>query len=191
VNVEAQIRAVFESRLADGTPWQHPNAPISIVATKGRCVHVRLSGAPDWTYLAFDLLGDGNPCAEFRLEGRNLFARLKTPEQLAADDAAIDFDDAHGELFTHTWPEFEGPPKPAKQKRRKVPEGAATVVMQVLERDGDSDIDDLTDAVRAILPAKIDGEGKDRTTRYIRAAIEKLESLEYLSVGEDRQVSLA
>jgi hypothetical protein len=119
VNAEASIRAVFESVLDDGTPYRHPNAPVAIVATKGRCVHVRLSGSPEWIDLVEQLIGDGKPCSEFRLEGRDLYARLKTPEQRAADDAAIDYDDAHGEL--HTWgiPDFEAPAKTARKKEPK------------------------------------------------------------------------
>src|ERR1039458_9997428 len=91
VNAEALIRAKFENVLADGTPWRHPNAPIVIAETKGRCVKVYLSGSPTHAGLAEDLLGDCNPCSEFRLDGRTLYARLKTAEQLAADDAAVDY----------------------------------------------------------------------------------------------------
>jgi hypothetical protein len=119
VNVEAQIRAVFESVLTDLTPWKHPNAPIVILKTKGRCVHVGLSGAPRWCDLAADLLGAGRPCEEFRLIGRDLYARMKTPEQLAADDAALEYDETHEEL--HTWGGFENiaEEKAAKSKPKK------------------------------------------------------------------------
>lgn len=105
MNVEAQIRAVFESVLADGSPWKHPNAPVYVVKTAGRCVHVGLSGEPRWCDLAADLLGAGRPCEEFRLVGRDLYVRMKTSEQLAADDAALEYDETHDEL--HTWGGFE------------------------------------------------------------------------------------
>lgn len=94
------IRRVFENVLDDGTPWRHPNAPIHVRAVKGRCVHAGLSGTPRWAELAELLTGPGMPCEEFRLEGRELYVRVKTDAQRAADDAALEFDEANGELFT-------------------------------------------------------------------------------------------
>ena len=69
--------------------------PARVIERKGRCIHIRFGEAPSWTDLAFDLLGAGNPCEEFRLDGKDLYARLKTAEQIAADDAAIDYDEAN------------------------------------------------------------------------------------------------
>lgn len=106
MNAEAAIRRVFEDVLDDGTPWRHPNAPILVMEVKGRCVRVALSGAPTWADLAHELLGATGACEEFRLVGRDLYARMKTPEQRAADAAAIDYDDAHGEFCTHGFPDL-------------------------------------------------------------------------------------
>lgn len=114
----ARFHSKFNAVLDDGTPYRHPNAPISLVATKGRCVHFRLSGEPSWSDLAEELTRNGGPCEEFRLEGRDLYARLKTEAQLTADDAAFDIDEAHpariGDWTLRTWgvPDFESKPAP-------------------------------------------------------------------------------
>ena len=98
------IRRVFESVLDDGTPWRHQNAPVTILATKGRCVRVSLSGSPCWSDLALDLL----PVCEFpfRLVGRELYAKVKTPAQMEADDLAAEYDEHHGEFDTYGFPDL-------------------------------------------------------------------------------------
>lgn len=127
MNAEERIKRAFESVHDDGTPWRHRNAPVTVIKAIGRCVHMRLSGEPVWSDLADDLLGDGMPCSEFRLEGRDLYVRVKTDAQLEADYAAMDYDDAHDgpigtRMPTHEWPYIEPvsdkPRKPAKRKTR-------------------------------------------------------------------------
>ena len=195
MNAEARLRQVFEFAYADGTTYRHPNAPIVVAEVKGRCVRVMLSGSPRWDELAEDLLGNGNPCEEFRLEGQSLYARIKAPEQFAADAAAADFDEAHGELRTHGFPDSNATPaktkagKPAKERKRGplytaiadhikasgessfMRRDLLADVKEALERDGrDVRADNLaraldTQIVGTLLDVVPDSEGEELTIR--------------------------
>lgn len=182
--------------------------PVSVVATKGRCIHVhRKSGFPTWCGLAPDLLGRGRPCAEFNVRGPDLYARIKTIAQTCADNSADNTDEVFGEFgwqddaSTNGFAMFDealdvAPTKAAgaKRKKKKIPDGAAVFVMKVMEHEvpiGTIEIEDLVDKVFPTVPPKIDSEGKNRTARYIRAAIDKLVELEILYLHNGTRVSLS
>ena len=182
MNAEARIQEVFESVLDDGTPWRHPNAPITIVATKGRCVHARLSGTPEWSRLFEDLLSYGGPCTEFRLEGRDLFARLKTPEQIAADGAAMDYDEAHGELATYAYPDFEAPAAKPKKREKDKRGPIERALEEYIRESGETTFvrRSLLEAVRGQLKAdgrevRIDSLGRTFDTKIVGRVLNEIE----------------
>jgi hypothetical protein len=172
-----------------------------IVATKGRCIRVHVTGAAfTWHDKAELLLGACNPVEEFRIDGNCIVARLKTAAQIEADNAAFDIDEVNGELKTY-WPFFDEDAKPAaprtkseiaasKKKTKVVPEGkAAPAVLRVMERDYPLDAvdrEELISLTKATLEPDVDARGDDRRRKYIKQAIDALVKRGFLRVcGED------
>lgn len=108
MNAEARLRAAFEWTGADGSSNGHPTLRVRKVnKVTGRYVHATLrdryqsQGAPPaWSDLAAWLLGGaGQVCESINVVGWDLFACVKTDEQIAADDNALDYDEANGRTY--------------------------------------------------------------------------------------------
>ena len=173
---------------------------------------------PPWYAFAEWLLGD-DMCQDYQVDkgdGKKpdlLYVKMMTAAQVEALQTAEDLDTlfnaqldqwgdpaisycvtCRGDISNLEGTEFEGeaPKTPAKRKK-KLPEGAAVFVMKVMERDyqaGTVEIDDLVAKVVPTVPPKVDAEGKNRTARYVRAAVDKLVGLELLYLHNGTQVSL-
>ena len=137
--------------------------PVTVVRSEGRSIHVRRKSGrfPQFADLAQDLLGTGQPCDQFSVDGADLYARLKTIGQVCADNAAIGWDDNYlgidhviggapgtGELWTNCFGDMamadhrrdmaepsDSPVRGAapRKGKKKVPGGAATFVMKAMK----------------------------------------------------------
>lgn len=189
-------------RIAAGNVTVDDKYPLpKILDSEGRCIRVQVTGTRlNWHQLAEGLLGTGRPCEEFRVEGNFINARLKTSEQLTADDLASDIDEKYCDTRLQTyWPFFEDGPSgntrqlgqtKGKKPVRDIPEGAATDVMKAMKLHcalGSISTDELLALTKKAMPKRLDAQGFDRRNRYIRNAIARLVSLEFLYVkGEDQ-----
>jgi hypothetical protein len=200
---ESTIREFL--RIAAGNLRIDDTYPLpKILDSEGRCIRVQVTGTRlNWHNLAERLLGACRPCEEFRVERNYINARLKTSAQIEADGLACDVDEKYSDTRLQTyWPFFDEQSAPSEPRNarqlgqanrkteKRAPEGLAQDIMKAMKQEcalGTIDTEELVLRVKKRIPKKLDSEGRDRRSRNIRIAIDKLVSLELLHLhGEDQ-----
>jgi hypothetical protein len=194
-----QLGQVFDSR---GKP-----RVVEIVEARGRCVKVSTHdwNLPAWRDMAEFLMGTGRPCEDFLVTNHNtLYARLKTAAAYEAEQHVKDL----GGLVWEFRSGFVGfmsgvdavpaavaaPASAAGRRKKKVPGGAATVVLKTMEGlspVGAIDTEKLIAETVKHMPATRDKRGQDRRKDYAARAVAKLTELGFLHVHGDEQEQIS